>query len=139
VKIIGINGTLRIAVFVICLTGPICSTAGQTPASDEVLRVPSRVRGYVGGESHDTYRIAVTKGERLKIQLAWRRTKGNRAEATLSASPDFGAGESLPSGRWTRDGRRWVGTIDKSGVIYLFVVAHPSAHYTVTIRRTADT
>lgn len=127
--------TLRVAALIITVALPLCAPHGDTPASGELLRVPCRVTGYVGGESHDTYRIAVTKGERLEVRLDWRQSGRNRAEGALSADPDFGGGSPLSNGQWSRDGKRWTGTIDESGVLYLFVVAHPSAHYTVTIRR----
>jgi hypothetical protein len=107
----------------------------RAPAEQRELAVPGSARGYVGGESHDRYRIAVSKGDRLEIRLTWRRSSGNRAEASVSKSPDLGSAESLQGGQWSRDGRTWRGTIDEEGVIYLFVVAHPSASYTVRIRR----
>jgi hypothetical protein len=99
------------------------------------VKVPSSVRGFVGGESHDTYRIDVQQGERLVVRIAWRAEGGNRAEATVSTSATFEGAEPLPGGRWSADGREWEGTIEQTGMIYVYVVAHPSAHYTLTVRR----
>ena len=99
------------------------------------LKVPSTVHGLVGGESHDAYRLDVRKGEHLVVRLGWRAEKGTRAEATLSTSAAFENAEPLTGGKWSADGREWTGTVGETGTIYVYVVAHPSAHYTLRILR----
>lgn len=113
------------------------SLAGLLTQEDEVreLKLPGRIHGFIGGESHDTYRIAVAKGERLIIRFAWRHDEGNRAEATVSARAAFEDAEPLASGAWSLNGEQWVGTIQETGPVYVYVVAHPSAHYTLSVRR----
>jgi hypothetical protein len=89
----------------------------------------------VGGESHDSYRLKARKGERLLVRIAWRHEGDNRAEVTISASGAFETAEPLSRGEWAANGTEWRGTIVTTGTVYIYVVAHPSAHYTLTIRR----
>jgi hypothetical protein len=114
-----------------------CST--ESAHAGRLLNVPSTVHGFVGGESHDSYRIKARQGERLLVRLAWRHEGDNRAEATISTGDAFETAEPLSTGEWSANGTEWRGTIATSGTVYIYVVAHPSAHYTLTLRRLSAT
>lgn len=100
------------------------------------LRSPATVRGFVGGESHDSYVIRVSKGKTMTVQISWRREGDNHAEFTISRSSSFFNGNPVKFGKETNNGKRWVGRIPKTGNYYLYVVANPTAHYKlkVTVR-----
>lgn len=97
------------------------------------LRRPTPVRGFIGGESHDSYVIRARKGRTLTVRLSWQREGDNRASFTVSESPDFYTGEPVKFGSEYDNGRRWVGRIPRSGDYYIDVVAHPSAQYTLEV------
>lgn len=98
------------------------------------LRSPAVVRGLIGGESHDSYVIRVQKGGVLNVQISWRREGDNTASFSLSKSPNFFAAEPVNFGKEYDDGRRFVGRVPRTGNYYIYVVAHPTAHYTLKVR-----
>ena len=104
-----------------------------------VLHVPCSVHGSIGGEAHAAYVYPVRKGESLIVRLAWEPEDANVAEFTISEGKTFETAEPLAHGTWSRDGREWSGTMKKTGRVFIYVVAHPSAHYTLTIRRRVST
>lgn len=109
------------------------SQAEIRPMFTKRLRNPATVRGFIGGESHDRYVIRVRKGKVLTVRLSWRREGDNRAQFGVTQSDDR---ESVNFGMMSGDGKVWTGKIPKSGDYYVYVVAHPTAHYTlfVTVR-----
>jgi hypothetical protein len=110
------------------------AAASQTETSPpRRLRNPVSVRGFIGGESHDGYVVRAHKGQVLTVRLSWRREDDNRASLALSESADFYTGEPVKFGTEYDDGRRWVGTVPRTGDYYVYVVAHPSAHYTLHV------
>ena len=105
------------------------------------LQSPATVRGLVGGESHDSYVIRARRGQIMTVQISWRREHDtdlgdNRAEFFVSESPDFNGDGPTKFGKETDQGKRWSGKIPKTGNYYIYVNAHPTAHYTlrVTVR-----
>lgn len=114
-------------------TTPHAAVAPVAPSRPRRLRGPATVRGFIGGESHDGYVIRARKGRVLTVSLSWRREDDNRASFTVSESPDFYTGELAKFGDEDDDGKRWVGRIPKSGDYYVYVVAHPSARYTLRV------
>ncbi len=102
-----------------------------------VLQAPSTVHGYVGGEAHDSYEYHARKGERLVVRVDWRTEGANAAEFMVSGDKAFDSAEQLAYGTWSQDEHAWTGTLQDGGNLYIHVVAHPSAHYTLTIRRQA--
>jgi len=112
--------------------------AGEQSARVRILHAPSTVRGTIGGEAHDSYAYVGRKGEHLVVRLDWKTENGpdgaNVAELTLSAA-GFDDAKPLASGIWSKDGRQWQGALQRDGKVYLYVVAHPSARYTLSIRR----
>jgi hypothetical protein len=91
------------------------------------------VRGFIGGESHDAYVMRAREGQTLTVRLSWRREGDNRASLAVSESPDYYSGELAKFGTEYNNGTRWVGKIPRSGDYYVYVVAHPSAHYTIKV------
>ena len=111
-----------------------CAAAAQLkPAPPKRLRVPAAVRGFIGGESHDSYAVRVRRGQTLTVYLSWRREGDNQASFKVSESPDYYTGEPVKFGAESDGGRRWVGRVPRSGDYYIDVVAHPSARYTLRV------
>jgi hypothetical protein len=112
--------------------------AGEQAERVRILHAPSTVHGHVGGEAHDAYAYIGRKGEHLRVRLDWKAENGldgtSVAELTLSAT-GFDDAKPLASGTWSKDGRQWDGTLQRDGKVYLYVVAHPSARYALSIRR----
>ncbi|HEX8267370.1 MAG TPA: hypothetical protein VF596_18365 [Pyrinomonadaceae bacterium] len=98
------------------------------------LRSPANVKGFVGGESHDSYVIHARKGQRMTIQLSWKREDDNTAEFTVSKGRNFLNAEQVNFGKSSRGGRVWTGKIPRSQDYYIYVVAHPAAHYHLKVR-----
>ena len=101
------------------------------------LRSPATVKGVIGGESHDSYVIRARQGQILTVQISWRPERhkemgDNRAEFSLSESPDFNGGQ-VTFGKESDKGKRWSGKIPKTGNYYIYVTAHPTAHYTLKV------
>jgi hypothetical protein len=118
--------------------GPRWATPGVVVAREEApaprrLRGPAHVRGFIGGESHDGYVVRARKGSLLTVRLSWRREGDNRASLNVSESPDFYSGEPAKFGAEYNDGRQWTGRIPRTGDYYVYVVAHPSANYTLKV------
>lgn len=97
------------------------------------LRSPARVKGFIGGESHDGYVIHAHKGQIMNVRISWRRVHDNFAEFNVSESPDGFSGAPLESERQSKDRRRWTVQIPRTGDYYIYVFAHPSAHYTLRV------
>lgn len=97
------------------------------------LRSSAPVRGFIGGESHDGYVVRACEGSVLTVRLFWQREGDNRAALTVSESPDFYSGEPVKFGIEYNNGKRWVGRIPRTGDYYVYVVAHPSAHYALHV------
>ena len=90
------------------------------------------MHGFIGGESHDGYVVRARKGQVLTVRLSWRREGDNRASLVVSESADF-SGEAAKFGNDSNNGRRWVGRVPRTGDYYVYVMAHPSARYTLHV------
>jgi hypothetical protein len=97
------------------------------------LHIPAVAIGFVGGESHDTYVIHAQKGSTVSVDISWQRSEGDRAQFTVSESPNFFNSEPVIFGSESRQGRHWSGQVPAAGDYYIYVVAHPSAHYTLRV------
>ena len=91
------------------------------------------MRGFIGGESHDGYVVRARKGSVLTVRLSWRREGDNRASFAVSESPDYYTGEPVKFGAEAGDGQRWASRVPRTGDYYIYVMAHPSAHYTLHV------
>lgn len=87
------------------------------------------VRGFIGGEAHDSYAFHVKAGRKVTVRIT---SRGNRAGFGVSAS-EFG--EPVSFGRETEGGRAWTGTIPQTGVYFISVTAHPQARYTLKVTK----
>jgi hypothetical protein len=104
-------------------------TAMKDSAPKKRLLSPATRRGFIGGESHDSYVIRGRKGQILTVSLSWPRKQHRRAEFTITESPNYFSSEPLHFGRASSDGRHWSGRIPTTRDYYVYVVAHPDAHY----------
>ena len=96
------------------------------------LQSPAIVKGNVGGEAHDSYVIRVRKGQILTVKIFWQpRKDNNRAEFTVSRSVNFFNADRVKFGKEADYGSLWSGKVQKSGNYFIYVVAHPSAIYTL--------
>ena len=102
------------------------------------LRSPATVRGVIGGESHDSYMIRARKGQTMTVQISWRRERdnelgANHAEFWVGELPNFDGDGLVKFGKESNEGKRWSGKIPKTGNYYIYVMAHPTAHYTLRV------
>jgi hypothetical protein len=123
---------LPLVTIAIFLFAALSSSAQVNAATKKRLRNPATVRGFVGGESNDSYVIRARNGRTMTVQISWRKEADNTAAFSISSAPD---GEQL-SGRESDNGRHWTGKLPKTGDFVISVTAHPSAHYKlrVTVR-----
>jgi hypothetical protein len=119
---------------IIVAVGTISFAAFFTCAQDHALelRSPESVRGFVGGESHDSYAIRVSKGQTLTVQISWLHESDNQADFSVSESADFSGG-IVGFGEKSNNGKSWNGKISKAGIYYIYVTAHPTAHYVLRV------
>ena len=127
------RATLLLPALAALLLAAGAAAAQPKPAPPRRLPTPAAVRGFIGGESHDSYAVRVRRGQTLTVRLSWRREGGNRAGFAVSESPDYYTAEPVKFGAWRDGGRRWVGRVPRGGDYYIDVVAHPSAHYTLRV------
>jgi hypothetical protein len=116
-----------------------CLLAADSVRAEEhtkKLRGPATVKGFIGGESHDSYAIHARKGQMLTVRISWQPEHDdmgdNHAEFFVSDSPAF-RGEGVKFGNESEGGRSWSGKIPRSGNYYIYVMGHPTAHYALKI------
>jgi hypothetical protein len=97
------------------------------------LRSPATMKGLIGGESHDSYVIRARRGQVMTVQISWRREGDNRAEFTVSEAANFFGANQAEFGKASNNDKRWTGKVPKTRDYYLYVVAHPTAHYTLRV------
>ena len=102
------------------------------------LRSPAIARGFIGGESHDSYVIRARKDQIMTVQISWRREHDNEegdnhAEFFVGELPNFDGDGQVKWGKESNKGKRWSGKIPKTGNYYIYVNAHPTAHYTLRV------
>src|SRR6266496_6006081 len=59
------------------------------------LRSQAIVKGFIGGESHDSYVIRASKGRTMIVRISWRREGDNRADTHGSESHNFSDSEPV--------------------------------------------
>jgi hypothetical protein len=118
-------------VFVLLVADVIQAQPPEPPAKR--LRNPAVVKGFIGGESHDSYVIRAAKGKTMTVQISWRHEGENEASFSVSDKPGFFEAEPVTFGEESDGGKRWTGKIPKTANYYIYVVAHPSARYTLRV------
>jgi len=98
------------------------------------LRSPAAVKGFVGGESHDSYVIHARKNQTLRVQISWQGKGDRTAQFVVSKSADFFSGAVVEGGKETYNGKNWVGKVPATGDYYVYVTAHPTAKYALRVR-----
>ncbi|SRR5258708_1536636 len=116
--------------------------AGAQEAPQEYikrLRSPATVKGFIGGESHDSYVVRARKSQIMTVQTSWRlqheetdNEGDNFVQFWVGGLPHFN-GEAVKFGKESNQGKRWSGKIPKTGNYYIYVVAHPYADYTLKV------
>jgi hypothetical protein len=97
------------------------------------LNSPATVSGLIGGEAHHSYVIRASRGQTMTVQISWKRDDDNRAEFTVSRGANFFKAGTVKFGKESNNGQRWTGVIPKAGNYYIYVVAHPTAKYTLKV------
>jgi hypothetical protein len=118
-------------VFALSLLVPTLTKAQDDSTPKKRLRSPATVRGFIGGESHDSYVIRARRGKTMTVRISWRPEEDNSAGFSVSRSSSFFSAEPLAGGTESADGKRWTGKIPATGNYYIYVTAHPTAHYTL--------
>jgi hypothetical protein len=83
------------------------------------------VKGFIGGESHDTYTFRARKGQRVTVKIMSRK---NAAGFSMSSA---GGGE-FP-GTSSENDTKFTANIPATGCYSIMVVAHPDARYTLML------
>ena len=110
------------------------ATRAQTDSvKKKRLRSPAAVKGFVGGESHDSYVIRARKNQTLKVQISWKESGDFTAAFVISKSADFFAGDVLQGGTETYSGKSRTVKIPATADYYIYVTAHPEAKYTLKV------
>lgn len=97
------------------------------------LQSPATVKGFGGGESHDSYLIRARKNQTLKVRISWAGGGDRKAQFVISKSDDFFAGDLLEGGSETYDGKTQTRKIPSTGDYYIYVTAYPTAKYTLKV------
>lgn len=129
------NKTLKRAIFSLSI---LLFAAGITWAQNDTtpkkrLNSPAKVTGFIGGEAHDSYLIRARRGQTMTVQISWKREDDNRAEFTVSRSANFFNADSVKFGKESNKGKTWRGKIPKTANYYIYIVAHPTAKYTLKV------
>src|SRR5262245_42069010 len=116
--------------------------AGNLSANEQarILHSPATVRGFIGGESHDTYVVYARKGQTLTVVISWKPEHDpefgdNHAQFWIQNSSNYG-GDAVKFGQESDNAKRWSAQVPRSGNYYIFVIAHPTAHYVLKVTAT---
>jgi len=114
------------------------ANVAQSQEQVKRLRGTSTVRGFIGGESHDSYVVRVRKGQTMSVQISWQPESNselgdNHAEFYVGELPNFDGDGHVKFGQETDNGKSWSGKVPRTGDYYIYVMAHPTAHYTLRI------
>lgn len=111
--------------------GSVSAQADRTPKKR--LTSPATVSGYIGGEAHDSYVIRAQKGRTMTVNISWRRSGKNSSEFSVSRSANFYSSSPVKFGTESNGGKRWRGKVPRTGNYYIYIVAHPTATYTLSV------
>jgi len=131
----------KIRVWLFAVFATLLLSANIAWAQDNTTRLrgpAATARGFIGGESHDSYLIHARKGQTLTVHLSWRRHHDkilgdNKAEFWVGDLPDFDGEGEVKFGKRFANGKGWSGRLPKTADYYIYVTAHPSARYTLRV------
>lgn len=128
------NNGLLITAVVIMLAWANYAHAQTDAVRKQRLRSPVAIaRGFIGGESHDSYVIRARRGQMMTVRISWRREADNTANFSVATGRNFFNSEAVNFGRQSNGGRTWTGRIPATRDYYIYVTAHPTARYTLRI------
>lgn len=128
------RGSLFLIALTVLLLSATVSRSQEDTTPKKRLRSPATARGFIGGESHDSYVIRARKGQTMTVRISWRPDGDNSAGFTITRSPSFFTGEQVDFGNESDGGKRWTGKIPRTGNYYIYVTGHPTAHYTLRVK-----
>jgi hypothetical protein len=107
--------------------------AAQREERPTRLRSGVAVKGFIGGESHNSYVIRARRGQTMTVVITRRVKSGGNFNLTVSRG-GFDA-EPVKFGQETsgRTQLRWTGRIPASGNYYFYTTAFPDARYTLKV------
>ena len=131
------NTLTKICLTFLAVTILFLATGAAQAQTDSVkkkrLQNRAAVKGFVGGEAHDSYVIRARKNQTIKVQISWTGGGDKKAQFVISKSDDFFAGDVLEGGSETYDGRTQTRKVPATGDYYIYVTAHPRAKYTLKV------
>ena len=105
----------------------------QTQENIQRLRSGETLKGFIGGESHDSYVIQANQGQTMSVQISWKQDKDNHAEFFVSEQPDFNGDGRVTFGTVSTNRKKWRGKMPRTGDYYIYVMAHPVANYELQV------
>ena len=126
--------SLFIFAAVLLLLSAAVASAQDDTTPKKRLQSPATVRSTIGGESHDSYVIKARRGQRMTVNISWRKEGDNEASFTVSRASNFFSAEAVGFGKESNNGRHWSGKIPETGSYYIYVTAHPVATYVLRVR-----
>jgi hypothetical protein len=114
-----------------------CDSTEQ-PEYVERLTSPAKAKGFIGGESHDSYVIMAREGQTMTVQITWKREHfngigNNVASFWVGDLPNYDGEGEVEFGKESHRETRWSGRIPKTGDYYVYVNAYPTAEYTLFV------
>ena len=130
IKVIGL---LIITAAVMTVTTSFALAQTNTVRKKRLRPPQATARGFIGGESHDSYVIRARRGQMMTVRISWIKEGDNNASFSVSRSADFFNANPVNFGRKSNGGRTWTGTVPATRDYYIYVVAHPTARYTLRV------
>lgn len=128
------NGLLILAITGVMLAASNYAHAQTDAVRKQRLRPPvATARGFIGGESHDSYIIRARRGQTMTIRISWRREADNTANFSVATGRNFFNSETVNFGRQSNGGKTWTGRIPATRDYYIYGTAHPTASYTLRV------
>jgi hypothetical protein len=111
--------------------------AGLAAAQPEIhavrLHNPARVKGFIGGESHDVYVFRGIKGQTMTVSIEGRNGENGASFGVLN-NRDVYSASPVKFGKSSNDGNKWVGKVPRTRDYYIDIVANPDSHYLLRVR-----
>jgi hypothetical protein len=103
------------------------------------LQSPAIIKGLIGGESHDSYVIRARKGQTMTVRISWRLEPFNDqeydsiAQFTVSGWPIFSSDGGVKGAKESKDGKRWIAKMPRTGNYYIYVTGYPTVNYILRV------